>query len=290
MARKTMADIMNARTYQNYYNRLANHALSVFEWSDLPESVNARFLEFTLFNEGQIAFVNDPLLGYLALPVTIAGELNVYGEPVEYHVLSIGYSKTFKASEAVIIWNNLMRTATEPVIADYATRLYEVERTLDVNIKGQKTPVLIKATQQQRLTLLNLYAKYDGNEPFIFGSNDLDLDGVFEAINTQAPFVSDKLMLYKHDIWNEAMGFLGINNANQDKKERLVEAEVSANDEQIETAKEIMLKERRNACEQINKMFGLNISVDYKLNIAAKEREENQDGIDRGNANQRAND
>jgi hypothetical protein len=100
-----------------------------------------------------------------------------------------------------------------------------------------------------------------------------------QALQTGVHFVADKLMAYKHNLWNEAMTFLGIGNAKQDKKERLVEAEVSANDEQIQSSRYVMLRARQEACEKINDMFGLNISVDFKLNIDNKveEVEENDD-------------
>jgi len=56
---------------------------------------------------------------------------------------------------------------------------------------------------------------------------------------------------------------LGLNNANQDKKERLVTDEVSANDEQVMASRNIHLKARKTAADKINKMFGLNINVKF---------------------------
>jgi metal-dependent amidase/aminoacylase/carboxypeptidase family protein len=106
--------------------------------------------------------------------------------------------------------------------------------------------------------------QYEGHEPVIYGNKSgFDKDAI-QVLKTDAPYVADKIMQYKHDLWNEVMSFLGVGNAKQDKKERLVAAEVSANDEQIEMAREIMLKARQDACEKINKMFGTNISVKFK--------------------------
>jgi hypothetical protein len=267
----------NNDTYLMYYNRLRDYALSLFEWTNLPDSINERFLEIKMLEEGRVVFFEDETLGYLALPVMYGQRLNVYQEPTHYHAVTTGYNKELSPDNAVIIWNNLSRVPILSTIRAYAKRLYQVERTMDVNIQAQKTPVLILADESQRMTLQQAYMQYDGNEPFIFGNKSgFDADA-FQVLKTDAPFVSDKLMQYKHNLWNEAMTFLGIGNAKQDKKERLVADEVAANDEQIFSSREVMLIARRQACEKINKMFGLNISVDFKLN---KEKEEQPEPVE----------
>lgn len=270
--------IQNNETYTMYFNRLRDYALSLFEWTGLPDSINERFLEIKMLEEGQVVFFEDKTKGFLALPVMYGQTLNVYQEPTVYRAVTATYNKELSPDNAVIIWNNLSRTSFMPTIRAYARRLYQVERTMDVNIHAQKTPILILAEESQRLSLENAYMDYDGNEPFIFGNKSgFDLEA-FQVLKTDAPFVSDKLMTYKHNLWNEAMTFLGIGNAKQDKKERLVSDEVSANDEQIFSSREVMLIARRQACEKINEMFGLNISVDFKLNKEA-EKEDDQDEL-----------
>lgn len=271
------SEISNMVTYDMYFNRLKEYALTMFEWEGLPEEINKRFLELVMFEEGRVLFHKDPNLGYMVSPVMYGGKLNYYREPTEYNAVSIGYQRRVTPDEGVIIWNNYSRTPLVPIIRAYAYRLYQVEKTMDVNINAQKTPILILADESQRLTLLNAYMQYEGNEPFIFGNKSgFDKDSI-QVLQTGAPFVSDKLMTYKHNLWNEAMTFLGVGNAKQDKKERLITDEVKANDEQIEMSRESMLQARLDACEQINKMFGLNVTVKFKLREMAKERNDNQE-------------
>ena len=256
---------LNNQTYNMYLNRIIDIYLSLFEWKGLPETINVRYLEYTLMEQGKVFFFHDDNLGYLALNGNAIG-FNVYNEPIKYEVYApIGYQKSLTDKNAVIIWNTFRREPYLEVFELYAQRLYEITRTQDVNVMAQKTPVLIKASEQQRLTMQNLYQKYSGNMPFIFGDKDIDMNDI-EALTTQSPYVADKLQVLKNEIWNECMTFLGVGNAKQDKKERLVAAEVSANDEQIMQSRDVMLDARKIACEQINKMFGLNVSVDYKLN------------------------
>lgn len=279
------SDISNTGTYDMYFNRLKEYALSMFEWKGLPENINKRFLELKMFEEGKILFHEDPDYGYMVTPVMIGGMVNYYNEPTTYNAVAIGYNREVTPEEGVVIWNNYSRTPLIPIIRAYAYRLYQVEKTMDVNINAQKTPVLLLTDESQRLTMMNLYQQYEGNEPFIFGNKKgFDKDSV-DVLSTAAPFVSDKLMAYKHNLWNEAMTFLGIGNAKQDKKERLVEAEVSANDEQIQSSRYSMLQARQDACKQINKMFGLNVTVDFRLNQEKEKLEEEEKENDRTGAN-----
>ena len=145
----------------------------------------------------------------------------------------------------------------------FATRLANIDRTIDVNANAQKTPMLIQCTEQQRLTLLNLFKEVDGNSPVIFGDKNLDLNSI-KAFKTDAPFVCDKLYTLKTQIWNEALTYLGISNINVQKKERLITDEVTRNQGGTIASRYSRLETRRKACDEINTMFGLSISVDYR--------------------------
>jgi hypothetical protein len=273
MAKKNVTEWENTRTYQMYLSRLQDYALSMFKWEGLPSSINERFLEMKMLQEGKILFFKDEEMGFLALPFTFS-QLNVYNEPVEFMAYSINYSKEYDIEHAVPMWANFSRDPIYWIIQEYAKRLYWVERALDLNIRQQKFPFLIIGEESERLTLMNAYEKWEGNEPFIYAYKTGFKKDSFDVLNTQVPYVADKLMEYKHNLWNEAMTFLGIGNAKQDKKERLVSDEVAANDEQIESSREVMLKARQLACKQINEMFPeLNISVDYRLREMQQEEQ-----------------
>ena len=169
--------------------------------------------------------------------------------------------------DSVLIFNNYLHTPTQITIELFARRLYEIERAIDVNVKAQKTPTLILSSEQQRLTMHNLYMQYDGNEPFIFGDKNMDIEGI-KSLKTDAPFVADKLENLKHQIWNEALTFCGIENSNQDKKERLVSNEVGCNYGNIEAQRNVMLNARKQAVKKINAMFDTNIDVHFRSNLA----------------------
>ena len=259
---------LNNQTYIDYYDRLMELALNVFEWENLPPTVDERFLELTLYKYGYCLYFNDEVIGNLALTCTIGGQLDVYSIPILRRAYAVnGYNKLCKSSDSVLIFNNYLHTPTQLTIELFSRRLYEIERAIDVNVKAQKTPTAILATEQQRLTMQNLYMQYDGNEPFIFGDKNMDLNGI-KSIKTDAPFVADKLQILKHQIWNEALTFCGIENSNADKKERLVSDEVGSNYGNIEAQRNVMLNARRQAVEKINRMFGTNINVKFRSSLA----------------------
>lgn len=266
---------LNNNTFIDYYNRLKELALNVFEWKNLPPSVDERFLELTLYEKGYALYFDDEILGNLALTCTIGGQLDVYRNPIYRKAYaSNGYNLQRSAKDSVLIYNNYLRTPTDLSIRMFALRLYELERTVDVNIKAQKTPVLVLSSDEQRLTMKNLYMQYDGNEPFIYGDKNLDFAGM-TVLKTDAPFVADKLQIVKNQIWNEALTFLGIENSNQDKKERLVADEVGSNYGNIEAQRNVMLNARRQAVEKINRMFGTNIEVGFRSNLVTMVNREN---------------
>lgn len=256
--------MLNEECYQHYYTRLFNLALSRFEWKNLPETIDPRFLEQCLLNDGYCLFFKDEVLGYLALQCMIGGKLDVYRIPIQRNAYATnGYHKQCNSNDSVIIYNDLMHNNGLKPLHHYALRLYEIQRTIDVNVNAQKTPVMVLCNENQRLTMKNLYMQYEGNEPFIFGDKDLDVKGI-EVLHTNAPYVADNLQLLKTNIWNEALNTLGISSSNSLKKERLLKEEVKQSMGDTYASRFSALASRQNACEQINRMFGLNISVDYR--------------------------
>lgn len=275
---------MNNRTYLQYYNRLTELAISMFEWQNLPKTVDPRFLEMCLFSDGMSVFFYDEVLGYLSLQCMIGGKLNVYRIPNQRRAYATnGYQRNLNGKNSIIIFNNYLHTNSMLDIEMFSKRLYNLDRAIDVNANAQKTPVLIQCDESQRLTMKNLYKQYEGNEPFIFGSKGLDANGL-KVLQTGAPYVADKLYELKTQLWNEALTYLGISNINVVKKERMITDEVTRNQGGTIASRYSRLESRREACKQINEMFGLNIWVDYRedfQDVQEKEKENEEEEADR---------
>lgn len=255
----------NNLTYMQYLNRLTELSVSMFEWKNLPSTVDARYLELHLFETGCMVYFNDDVIGNLCLDCLPSGRLDVYGNPVLRRAFSgyNNYQKLLKESNSVIIWNNYLHTNSILEVQMFARRLYNLDRIIDVNANAQKTPVLIQGTEHQRLTLKNLYKEFDGNSPFIFGDKNLDLNSL-KCLQTGAPYVCDKLYSLKQMYWNEALTYLGINNTGAQKRERMLAIESSQAQGGTISSRYSRLQSRREAVAKINTMFGTNIEVNYR--------------------------
>ena len=270
---------MNNATFMQYFNRLTELSISMFEWKNLPETVDSRFLELTLFGDGMAIFFEDEVLGFCALRTMIGGKLNIYQIPtIRTAYSSNGYNMSLDETNSVIVFNNMLHTNSVMEVEQFSKRLYNLDRIIDVNANAQKTPILVSCDDTQRLTLLNLYKQYDGNAPVIFGDKNLNPNSL-KVLTTGAPYVADKIYQLKVQIWNEALTYLGISNINITKKERLITDEVTRNQGGTIASRYSRLEARRQACKQINDMFGLDIWVDYREDYQVLDTE-NNDTID----------
>lgn len=257
--------VQNNRTYMHYLNRLTELSISMFEWKNLPPTVDARYLELHLFENGSMVYFKDDVIGDLCLDCLISGRLDVYGYPMIRRAYSSynNYQKMLKSSNSVIVYNNMLRTNSLMDVKMFARRLYNLDRIIDVNANAQKTPVMVRASEKQRLAMLNLYEQYDGNAPYIFGDKNLDMNNL-TVLKTDAPYVADKIYQLKTQIWNEALTYLGISNINVAKKERMITDEVTRNQGGVVASRYSRLESRRQAVEKINAMFDRNIEVNYR--------------------------
>ena len=278
--------INNKRSYDYYIDVMTEIAISRFEWENLPESCDERTLELTLFKYGKAVFFEDEDLGEkLTLPVIANGPFNVYGIPVNRRAYSKynSYSKELTDEDSVIIYNNRLRRETFSKVQLFAYRLWSLDRAIDVNVNAQKTPVLIRCEDKNRLSFLNLYKEYDGNAPVIFGDKSLD-PNTFSVLNTSAPFTAKQIHDIRNEIWNDAMTMLGVPNTNVRKRERLIADEVSLNKGVFVSSRYGELESRRKAASLINKMFGEDIKVYYRSDDTDIESERLQElmGIGQG--------
>ena len=271
MSDPALAAIQNIRTYDYYFMRLSNIAVSIFEWKNLPDTVDARFLEMSIFRNGMCLFFEDPVIGFLALPCAIGGKLNVYNIPTMRRAFAAnGYYAMRDESNSVIIYHNYFHDVPTWDVEMFAQRLAEYQRTIDVNVGAQKTPVLLACDDDQKASVENAYISYTGNTPVIVANKAMN-PNMLTVLKTDAPFVADAIEELRVMVWNDAMSYLGVSNVNVTKKERLITDEVQRNMGGVLASRNSPLQMRRQAADEINKMFKLNIEVDYREDILAYE-------------------
>ena len=269
--------LLDSATYTDYLERMKKICLSMFEWVNLPDSMNARYIEQCLYYRGQCAFLWDPDYNFINTQAVDAGYINIYGLPTKLNCFSYSYNEMRELyvpgtnlpaeEECILVLNNYSRYPTASTIELYAKRLAEAQRVCDVNINAQKTPVLILTDQKQELSLRHMYAQYVGNAPVIFGDkNLLDINSL-KVLKTDAPFIGNEVRTYMREIWNDFLSFIGISNLDE-KRERLITSEADSNNELINMNMQSYLIPRKQACKEFNEKFGLtdtSKAIDVKL-------------------------
>ena len=267
------AMLLNSATYVDYLERMKKIVLSMFEWVNLPDTMNPRYLEMCLYYKGQAAFLYDENYGFINTQAVDSGYINIYGLPTKINCFSYSYNQMRELytpnsnlpaeEECILVMNNYQRVPTASTIQLFAKRLAEAQRVADININAQKTPVALLTEKNQELTIRNVYAQYDGNSPVIIGDKNMLTENPITALKTDAPFIANDLRDYMREVWNDFLTFIGVSNL-AEKRERLITSEADSNNELINLNMQSFLIPRKEACKQFNAKFG-GKPIDVKL-------------------------
>lgn len=277
----------NNLTFSYYYYKLMLIARALFDWENLPNNMDERWIEKYLFTSGKCIFFKDSTMGFMVAGLAEQGSINCYGDPTDVYPVAENFvyagPKLINGENCYVIRNNDLMLPNFPIVRHYAFKLTNIDRAIDTNIEAQKTPIIVRCSDKQKLSLKNAINQRRDNEPVIWTSDQANIGDMVTTLDLNAPAVFKDLQTQKHMILNEVFTDFGINNANMDKRERMVANEVEANNEQVKASEDVMLKVREEACKNINRIFDLDISVkrrnldmipEYKeININETEKE-----------------
>lgn len=256
----------NKWTMLRILNRFSEMAVSMFDWEGLPEEIDQRFLEMILYRQGSVLFFRDDVLDkFVVTRVALGGQVGLYDVPIERNFYaSNGYHGKRMPEDSVIIWNNYQHCGNYETMKSYAMDIYDIHRTAIINCNAQKTPVMLICDESERLTLENLYMKYEGNAPVIKGKKDQLDENSIKTLNTGAPFTAPELLAVEKELFAEAVNSLGIISNPSSKRERLISGEVAGSQAETFAMRHSRLAMRQTAAAEINRMFGLNIQVKFR--------------------------
>lgn len=252
--KETRALARNLTTFDTWLERLQLAAVSRIQWN-LPDTVDPLYVERELFFNGRVIFfIADGSL--VALSGFGSSKPNLYGIPLVRTVnAKNGFTAQLTNENSVIMYNNTLKRPTAPLAIDYAIRLANLDRIIELNANAQKTPYIIKATKETELSIRNAYAAIDNNEEFIAVTEDFQPDAL-EVLNTGANFTGLQLRTLQQAIMDEYLLQIGIASANTQKAERLITSEVAASNGGLMIYQEAFMAPRRNAAKFLNERFG----------------------------------
>lgn len=282
---------------QGMYQRILGElAMNRFKWTGFPETVDLRFLEMQLHMNGLIVVFRD--LGnknrpgtnkIMALRGSPSGQLTMMDNPVAFTLTGPGMEQHFQGVQlssriCVPIWPNYFRSTDWDIIETYSRKLAKIDRTIEINLDSARRTKVLVYDENTRLSGENLNRQIDEGQASV--RVKYDISSMITALDLGVdPKSIETLSVVRARLWGEAMALLGINGANQDKKERLVEAEVGANDDQVDNMRFVNLNARQAACMQMRRMFPEelgNVWVEYRSDALEREKQEQEQrmGID----------
>lgn len=278
-------------TYSTWFNRLYNMAISRFEWINLPDTCNEKFIEQVLFFNGfMVGYKDTALNSYLIMPCTNNSVLDIFGYPAKVNAYgyngymaqnltpyTITLGKETTNADAALLYANYSRCPDLPAVLYFARKLTKIDRTIDVNINVQKTPYIISCGENQRLTVANMFKQVDNFEPAIMTTKFYGLNGEkpINVMDLKPPFVADKMQVLKRQVYQEALTYLGIEANTSEKAERQVTEELTANMGETESMRQSPLASRKQFCKEFNKIYGTNIDVKFRSDLQLSQIMEN---------------
>ena len=256
--------------YNHYYDFLCGLAVSVHKWENVPDGMNVMFMERTLLHNGScLVFEDDVLVQLLCMKYTFQGTLNIYDEPTSRHAYANnGYNRLLKESNSIIIWDNNLRTSLTDNIAIFASRLANLEMTIDININTQRTPYILECSKNEKYSLATALKQVINGEPAVRlfkGSDSSKLTDKLNVLKLDAPYLADKLELELERIWNTALTYIGIPNVRVEKSQYMSSDEVNRRMGGALLASANRLMPREIACKEINRMFGTELKVTQSI-------------------------
>ena len=283
---KNKAIIQNHNSFLFYYQWIKLLCLSMFKYTNLPAGCDKKFIEKNFFENGNVIFAKNNKYGIINLSLKGNYERNVYDNPIRYTGSAGSFEMDCDFTNSVIVRNNILSMATLPIAVFFADKISKVDRVYDVNLLGIKTPLIFKCSEKEYLAIQNIINDIYSNVPLIKVKEKLDIQSKIEVLETKVPYLLDKLRDEKLSVMSEFLTFIGIQNVNITKKERLVKDEATSNNQLTKMDLEIFLSERQEGLDKVNEMFGTNIKVEANQNII----EEMNSLLENGNINKDGDD
>lgn len=263
-SRVVNSQLNNYKTYLAYKLKMMTLAENVFQFKNMNPFIDLAYVNSELVTKGSIAFFKDEVMGLIALPYTSVGSLDIYGRPTKISVIPKNgvYNRILRSDEFVIMYDNDSHLPIYPNIVQSAERLALIKRTIDINIKQQRTPRYFKTSEENQKTIQNILNNVDSEVDTVFTYDNVDLEETTGTL-VPAPYVADKLNQDKHEEWAEFLELIGITNVSVQKRERVIRDEIICSMGGTIASRYSRFTARKRAIDEINEKFKESIEVEF---------------------------
>ena len=274
----------NTALVEFYTRYLLQKVISVFEFTDLPETWADNYFKYVLFGEGVIAVINTDRYGVICQNCGLSG-YNVFYQPTTVIVanpLLPGLREFTVGENCQIIKLQPNYSGVMDLVTTYADLMALALETTGANLLNSKLSYVFFADNKTAAeSFKKLYDKLASGEPMaVIDKNLLKEDGSVAwqmfTQNVGANYVTGELLNDMKTIEDQFNTIVGIPNANTQKRERMITDEVNANNVDTQSRVNLWLETMQKDIDKVNAMFGLNIAVKYRFDDIRKVVEVNE--------------
>ena len=268
----------NSTTFMYYVRALFRKAMSIYDFKNVPETWDYDYMVSVLLSQGFITITDTPL-GVIPLRCGVSG-INVYNHPTTVIIANpvIGNLERTIDDDCALVKISYDYRGILDIVYKYASMLADCDSSISVNLMNSKVTFIAMCTSKQQAQSMKLmYDQITKGEPAVFVKGDqINAEQIFYN-HVKENFIASEVQILKRKIMSEFLTEIGVNNANTDKKERLTDNEVEANDSEIQLNAGYWLENMREGFDKANKMYGLNIQVELKNTYNTEGNIENVD-------------
>lgn len=256
-----------------YFRRyLYQKAASVFE-IECPEEWPKNYLWYVLYGCGFIAISDIPGYGVIPQWCTLAGR-NVFYQPAEIFISNPAIKgptvERTIGKDCVLLKLTPDYHGIADLIGYYADLMAVAAEGIGINILNSKLAYIFGVDNQAAAqSFKKMVDQINAGQPAVFIDKNLLDEGkpTWQTFSQdlRQNFIAPELMETMDKIERMFENEIGIpNTGGTEKKERLITDEVNANNVSTYSKAELWLENLRTGCEEANKMFGLDLSVDWR--------------------------
>lgn len=259
----------------NYFSRyLLQKALSVYEFTGIPEAWADNYFKYCLFAFGYLAVFNTERYGTIYQECTLSDTYTIFHQPK----IAIVTNPVFKKSLELVIGKDCELIKLQPdygnvldIVSVYADMMALCLETAGGNVLNSKLSyVFFTDSKTGAESFKKLYDKLSSGEPMAVIDKNLNAEDGSKnwdmfMQNVGQNFIVDKIMDTLKNLEDQFNTRIGIPNANTQKRERLISDEVKANDVDTGSLVSLWLETMQKDIEKVNARFNLNLSARYRF-------------------------